>query len=280
MQQGDVLITLTSDEQTAELAEAEANLEDTNRQLKRLLGIGNQLASRSAIDEARAKVDANRARLEAIQARLRDRLITAPFSGVLGFRQVSVGALVTPGTEITTLDDISIVKLDFTVPETYLGKIRLDNAVIGASPAWQGQQFQGRVTSIDSRVDANTRAVRVRAEIDNPDYKLKPGMLMHVTLFTEQYSALVVAESALLQTGNRSSVYVHNDDSTVDLREVSIGQRLPGSVVINSGVEAGEAVVIDGTLNLRPGGKVRLKDADQSSIVAPELASPSPKPGV
>ncbi len=263
--QGDVLVRLVNDEQAGELAEARANLEDAERQLKRLEAIGNNLASKSLIDEARAQVAVYRGRLEAIRARLKDRIITAPFSGVLGFRQVSVGALVTPGTAITTLDDISVVKLDFSIPETHLGKLRLDNPVIGASPAWPNQEFSGRVVTIDSRVDANTRAVRVRAELENPEHKLKPGMLMNVTLFTDQYPALLVPETALLQTGNRSSVYVVNEDQTVALRQVVVAKRTPGFVVLRDGVEVGEQVVVNGTLNLRPGAEVRVQNRDQSA---------------
>ncbi|WP_317931033.1 efflux RND transporter periplasmic adaptor subunit [Halioxenophilus sp. WMMB6] len=273
VKKGDILVTLISDEQTAELAEAQANLQDAIRQLKRLEGIGSNLASKSDIDAARTRVDANQGKLEAIKARLKDRLITAPFSGVLGFRQVSVGALVTPGTEITTLDDISVVKLDFTIPEIYLGKIHSQNLVSGQSPAWPGEAFNGRVTSLDSRVDPDTRAIRVRAEIPNAEHKLRPGMLVNVTLYTDQYPALVVEESALIQTGNRSSVYVVKEDATVELRTVAIAKRLPGLVVVSSGVERGETIVVDGTLNLRPGAKVRIAGSEQSSLVKRELPS-------
>lgn len=268
VKRGDVLVALSSDEQAAELAEAEANLADARRQLKRLEGIGNNLASKSAVDEARALVEANEGRLAAIKARLRDRLITAPFDGVLGFREVSVGALVTPGTEITTLDDISVVKLDFTVPEVYLGKVKPQNLVSGSSPAWPGEEFQGRVTSLDSRVDPNTRAIKVRAEIPNPEHKLHPGMLLNVVLFSDQYPALVVEESALVQSGSRSFVFVLNDDSTVEQRDVTLLKRIPGWIVVGSGVQRGDMVVIDGAMNLRPGMEVRLHSERQSGFVS------------
>lgn len=264
---GDLLVALTSDEQAAELDEAKANLADADRQLKRIKSIGKNLASKSDIDAAQAKVDAYVGQLGAIEARLADRLITAPFSGVLGFRQVSVGALVTPGTEITTLDDISVVKLDFTVPEVFLGKVHLQSLVSGASPAWPGQKFDGRVSSIDSRVDPNTRAIQVRAEIPNPDLKLLPGMLMNVTLFSDQYPALLVDEAAIMQSGTRSTLYVVKEDATVELRDITIAKRLPGQVVISSGVVRDETIVVDGTFTLKPGIKVRTDQAEQSGLV-------------
>lgn len=264
--QGDLLVALTSDEQAAELAEAQANLADADRQLQRIKSIGKGLASKSDIDAAQAKVDAYQGQLGAIKARLADRLVTAPFSGVLGFRQVSVGALVTPGTEITTLDDISVVKLDFTVPEVYLGKVHFQSLVTGISPAWPAEEFNGRVSSIDSRVDPGTRAIQVRAEIDNPDHKLLPGMLINVTLFSDQYAALVVEESAIVQSGAQARVFIVQDDATVELREVTIAKRLPGQVVISAGVQRDETVVIDGTFNLRPGTKVLVLQEDQSSL--------------
>lgn len=263
---GDLLVALTSDEQAAELAESKANLADAQRQLKRIRSIGKNLASKSEVDAAQAKVDATKGQLSAIEARLADRLIKAPFAGVLGFRQVSVGALVTPGTEITTLDDISVVKLDFTVPEIYLGKVHTQSLVSGSSPAWPGQTFDGRVSSIDSRVEPSTRAIRVRAEIPNPDHKLLPGMLMNVTLFSDQYPALVVAESAVIQTGSRASVFVVKDDNSVELRTVTIDKRLPGEVVLSDGVQRGETIVVDGTLNLSPGMTVRILGAEQSTL--------------
>ncbi|BFM05997.1 efflux RND transporter periplasmic adaptor subunit [Halioxenophilus aromaticivorans] len=266
VKKGDVLVTLTSDEQAAELAESEANLADAKRQLKRIKSIGKNLASKSDIDAAQAKVDATKGQLSAIKARLADRLVTAPFDGVLGFRQVSVGALVTPGTEITTLDDISIVKLDFTVPEVFLGKVHTQSLVSGTSPAWAGQIFEGRVASIDSRVDPSTRAIQVRAEIANADHKLLPGMLINVTLFSDQYPALVVAESAVIQSGSRASLYVVKDDNSVELRNVTIAKRMPGQVVLSEGVERGDTIVVDGTLNLSPGMKVRVLGEEQSSL--------------
>ncbi len=266
VEKDDVLVTLTDDEQTAELAEARANLDDSLRRLNRLESIGKNLASESDIDLARSEVGANRGRLQAIEARLDDRIIRAPFSGVLGFREVSVGALVTPGSVITTLDDIKTLKLDFTVPEVYLAQVQPGNLVAGDTPAWPDREISGRVATLGSRVDPVTRAIAVRADIANSDYQLRPGMLVNVTLFSNQYLGLVVEESALVQVGNRSSVYVVDENDIAQKQSVTIIKRIPGQVVLGEGVKAGDRVVIDGTLNLRDGAKVKIIGEEHSSF--------------
>jgi len=257
VEKGDILVTLTKDEQSAELEEALANLDESERQLARLESIGGNLASKSEIDLARAQVGVNKGRLEAIKARLDDRIVSAPFAGVLGVRKVSVGAVVSPGSEIARLDDISELNLDFSVPEFYLGRLILGSAVTGESIAMPGEQFQGKVTFIESRIDPATRSVLVRAKLPNADFRLFPGMLMSVTLFAQEREALVVAEGALQQVGKRSSVYVVDEDFVVAKRAVEIGKRVPGGVVVTEGLQAGESIVVDGTLKLRDGAKVR-----------------------
>lgn len=258
----DILVTLTSDEQVAELDEAQANLKESIRQLERLENIGGSFASESALDLARASVDANKARLEVIKARLADRIITAPFSGVLGVRKISVGALVTPGTEIARLDDINVLNLDFTIPEIYSNDLTSSSQVSATNSSMVGRSFEGKVAFVDKRVDPATRAVLVRAKIPNPDMSLFPGMLMNVSLYSKEYLAAIVPESALQQVGDNSSIYVVKDDQSVEKRKVTIGRRLPGKIVINDGVAIGEKIVVDGTLTLRQGSKVSIKNPE------------------
>jgi len=266
VKKGDVLVTLTSDEQNAELLEAQANLAESIRQVKRLESIGASYASQSEIEIAKANVKANKGRLEVTKARLADRIISAPFSGVLGIRKVSIGALVEPGTEITRLDDISVLNLDFTVPEVFSQGISQTSRVTATTTAISGKEFEGIVSFFDKRVDPTTRAVLVRAKIPNPDLSLLPGMLMNVTLHSKEYLAAVVPESALQQVGRNSSVFVVKDDSTVEKRQVIIGKRLPGKIVIEQGLEAGEAIVIDGTLTLRNGSSINIKNPEEKTV--------------
>lgn len=258
---GTVLVAVANEEEVALLDEAKANLEDAQRQYNRFKDLANQRsASEQQLDEARANETAARARLEAIEARLDDRLIRAPFSGVLGFRMVSPGELVTPGTEITTLDDIRTVKVDFTVPERFVSVLREGMDVIARSTAWGEREFVGEVTTIGSRIDPNTRALSVRARIPNEDTALRPGMLLTIRLVRARDLALVVSESALIQIQAQNFVYTI-ENGKANRIPVEIGKRRPGIVEILSGVAAGQDVITLGVDRLRPGMPVRIKEA-------------------
>ncbi|HEX7034669.1 MAG TPA: efflux RND transporter periplasmic adaptor subunit [Pseudomonadales bacterium] len=250
---GDVLLELASREEQALLAEARANLNDARTQLTRLEDL---LAQRtvpvSQVDEARARFAAAEARYQSVQARLADRQIRAPFSGLLGFRQVSAGTLITPGTPITTLDDVSIIKLDFSVPETYLSLLHPGLALAARSVAYPDRTFEATVRTIDSRIDPVTRAATVRALVDNDDLLLRPGMLLTVNLVTEERQALMVPEDALVQRSDQVYVFVV-EEGIADIREVRHGTRYQGWVEIESGLSAGEAVITEGVIKVRPG---------------------------
>lgn len=257
---GDVLVALVDTEQDALLREADANLREARLQLERLKKLGSDISTGAQIDVADAKVKASEARLQAIRARIEDRLIRAPFDGRLGFRQVSTGALVTPGTAIAELDDISSMKLDFHVPETYLAQVKVGNSVHGSSPAWPGEIFLGEVVSVGSRVDPVTRAITVRAVIANADLRLRPGMLMGVQLIAGERQALVMPEQALIQVGGNSMAYVVGAENTAERRSLSIGKRRRGGVEVEDGLAVGEQVVVNGQFNLRPGAAVRVEE--------------------
>ncbi len=256
---GAILIELTNAEESAQLAEAQATLAEARKQYQRITGLvkkGN--ASRSRLDEQTAVQDGARARVKAIAARLADRLVRAPFAGVLGFRNVSPGGLVVPGTSITTLDDISIIKLDFSVPERFLAALTPGLRIAAKSAAYPNRVFDGTVATINSRVDPNTRAVTVRAEILNTDNALRPGMLLTVELIRELERILVVPEAALVPVQDRQYVFVVSDSDVADRVAVEIGRRQPGLVEIINGLEDGQRVIVEGTIKARPGGKVRV----------------------
>ena len=166
---GQVLVKMTSAEEHAQLEEAKSQYE----RIKPLAAEGT--AAKSLLDERQREWETARARYAAIISRLDDRLIRAPFAGVVGLRNISVGALVGPGDVITTLDDLSEMKLDFSVPTTFLQTLRPDLAIIASTHAYPERRFEGIVKSIDSRIDPITRTVMVRAVLSNPDAVLKPG---------------------------------------------------------------------------------------------------------
>jgi membrane fusion protein (multidrug efflux system) len=253
---GDVLVELDSDEARATLAEAEANLAESERQLARTRDLAaKQALSASELDQIEATVKGHRARVEGARARLADTFIRAGFSGRTGFRRVSVGSVVNAGTVITTLDDASLIKLDFTVPDTYLFALRLGLPVKAGTAGLRGQTFEGKITNLDSRVDPVTRSMYVRAEIPNRNGALKPGMFMTVSLQGDVLPALLVPEAAIVPEQGRTFVFVI-EDSVARRLEVTTGRRRPGEVEIIKGLKEGERVVVDGTQNLRDKAKV------------------------
>ena len=256
--EGDVLVELTNEEQTALLQEAEASKQDAQTQYDRLKNLLDQQSIPvSDVDEARARLSGARARYQAIVARLDDRLIRAPFTGLLGFRQVSAGTLITPGTPITTLDDISVIKLDFALPEVYLGAVHAGLGLTAASAAFPGRSFDAAVRTVGSRVNPVTRAVPVRALIDNPDALLRPGMLMTVKLTTASRDALIIPETALLQRGMETFVYTVVDGQAT-MSTIELGIRRDGWAEALSGLTAGQQVVTEGVMKVRNGGPVRI----------------------
>ncbi len=254
---GDVLVELTSGQQVAGLAEAQATWRDAERLLKRNQDLVRQgTISRQVFDTAQATHDSTRARVDVLRAQLSDRVVTAPFAGVLGLRQVSAGSLVTPGTVITTLDDIDVVNVDFALPERHLAAVAAGQAIVARSDAYPGRDFDGKVVSLDSRVDPVTRAFQVRAEVANADHALRAGMLLNVEVMRPERSVIAVPEIAVVQVGNDSFVFRVDGDAAVHRVRVELGARRRGAVEVVEGLEAGERIVVDGTVKLRDGVKV------------------------
>ncbi len=256
---GDVLVGLTSAEESAQLSQARANYVEAKRQYARAEELfASASESRAKLDQQLAARDAARARLGELEARLADHLIRAPFGGVLGLRAVSPGTLLKPGDPITTLDDIDVIKLDFTVPEGFLSALRTGLAVRAASVAYPGEWFTGTVTGVDTRINPRTRAVTVRAELPNPGHRLRPGMLLSVGLETRRTLSPAVPEEALVSLGEQQFVVLVDEEDRAQRVEVAIGRRVPGLVEILSGVSAGDRVIVEGIDLARPGGLVRL----------------------
>jgi len=277
---GQVLVEMTRGEEHALLEEARATVDEAHAQYKRIKSLVAQgKAARSLLDQRRREWETARARLTAIESRLADRLVRAPFAGVVGLRNISLGALVTPGDLIITLDDDSMMKLDFAVASTYLGTLAPGLAIVASARAYGEREFKGEVKSIDSRVDPVTRSVMVRAMLPNPDRALKPGMLMQVELLKDPRQALVIPEEALVPQGDKQYVLVVNEaeGNKVVRREVRIGARRPGEVEVLQGLSAGEKVITDGTIKVRPGQQVAVRAVSDGSQSLREVLDSAPK---
>jgi membrane fusion protein, multidrug efflux system len=278
VQAGQVLVELDRGQVAADLAAATASFEESRSQFNRSRDlVASQVVSKSQFDQIEATMKANEARVQAAKARLDDTYIRAPFAGRVGLRRVSQGALISPGTVITTLDDLSAIKVDFAVPEVYVSELRNGQAVATRTNAWPGRDFGGKVVSVDSRVDPATRAVTVRAVVPNPDAALKPGMFLTVSVAQNRRAALVIPEEALVPEQARQFVYVMTG-ATVAKREVTLGRREPGFVEIANGLAADDKVVVEGTLKLRDGAPVRDLGAEEAAAAAATNGAAPAKP--
>jgi membrane fusion protein (multidrug efflux system) len=255
---GHALVEIDSREMRATLAAAvadEATARANYERAAQLLTSGS--APKATVQTLLSTLEATQARAEAARARLAEFTITAPFSGRLGLRRLSAGALVSAGTIITTLDDLSVIKVDFSVPETLLSRIKAGAKVTASSDAYSARTFEGVTRTVDSRVDPQTRAVEVRAEIPNPDGTLQAGMLLTVTLTLEtRKAALLIPEEALVPEGEAQFVFV-NDNGRASKRKVVIGERQRGSVEVREGLSPNDSIVVGGVQRLRDGVAVR-----------------------
>lgn len=273
---GTLLVEMTSDEENAQLEEARATVDEARRQYERVQSLQQQgTAAASLLDERRRDLETARARLGAIESRLKDRLIKAPFAGVIGLRNVSLGALVEPGDPIATLDDDSRMKLEFPVPSLYLDSLRTGLPVLAATAAYGAREFRGEVTAIDSRIDPVTRTVLVRAVLPNADRSLRPGLLMQVNLLRNIRQGLVIPEEALVPLGDRQFVLVV-DGNTVAQREVRLGARRPGQAEILDGLVAGDKIITHGTTRVKPGDQIDIVAVDDGTVPLAKLLEKMP----
>jgi len=256
VERGTVLVEMDDAQARAALAEAEASLTRSKSKFDRSRDLqSRQALSVADLEQVEADLKADQARVAAARSRLDDTVIRASFKGRTGFRHISVGSFVSPGALITTLDDTSIIKLDFTVPETNLFVLRRGLPVVARAAGLPDRTFTGTISNMDSRVDAVTRSVTVRAELANPDGVLRQGMFMTVALHGELSPTLLVPEEALVPERGKAYVFVVHD-SVVQRREVRTGKRKPGYVEIVEGVQEHERVVVDGTQHVRDGSTV------------------------
>ncbi len=256
---GELLIELTNSSEASRLAEAQASANDAKRQYDRQVELEKQkMVATTSLEQARTNMETTNARLEGVMVNMRDRLVRAPFTGILGFRQVSAGTLVSAGTVITTLDDISTIKLDFTVSEQYLAALKPGLMIKAKSVVYRDREFSGEVKVVGSRVDPVTRSVQVRAHIPNPDVFLRPGMLLTVSLNLNEQLVVVIPEQAVLVNGEHQYVYTVDDANVAHQIEVTLGRRRPGVVEVLSGVASGQKIVTEGIAQVRSGQSVKV----------------------
>lgn len=282
VKKGQILAVLEQDEEQAELKRAQAVRGERKLSLQRLQKLDERkLTSPDEIDRTRLELEQAEASITAIKTRISDRVIRAPFDGVIGLRNISVGALVETGDLIATLDDIHVIKLDFSVPSMFLADLKPGLKIRARATALNNKEYLGEVKSINSRVDPVTRSIQVRALLPNHDDSILPGVLMQVELLRNTRQALVIPEASLLPLADKQYVMLRvekdNKDS-VEKTEVKIGLRLPGYVEILSGLAAGDHVVTHGNDKLQPGDELNVLAVDDGSVDITSLLKKQNKP--
>lgn len=279
---GQLLIQLEDAKAQASVSEANAYLNDEKRKLREYLKLIDRNAiTQTEIDAQKASVDIAKARLELVQADLDYHYIKAPFSGTAGLLDFSRGTMVTAGSELFTLDDLSSMRVDLQVPENYLSMLSVGMLVTATNRAWPEDTFTGHVVAIDPRINQETLNLKVRVSFDNSSYKgdhsaahkLKPGMLMSATLSFPAVSEPVIPVQAIEYSGTKRFVYVVSEDKLAQRTEVFLGARIQDEVMITSGLTIGDRIVVQGLVNMRDGLRVDDLSIKDGSRTAGQVSS-------
>jgi RND family efflux transporter MFP subunit len=258
--EGAELLRLNDDEEQATADRARIQYAQARATFERSQSLAkSKTISDVALNDAEmaAQLAENQVRLAEIAAGRR--VVTAPFAGIVGLTDVSIGDLVSSSTAIATLDDLSTIRVGFEVPERWSARITEGQAIAASAAALPGSKFAGKITGIDSRVDETTRTLKLEAELQNPDQVLKAGMAITVEMEFDVEDQLAVPSLAV-QWDRRGSFVWKVVEGAVRRTDVAIVRRESGLVVVAGGVRAGDKVVVEGLLRLREGAKVNEVD--------------------
>ncbi|MGD9501911.1 MAG: efflux RND transporter periplasmic adaptor subunit, partial [Methyloceanibacter sp.] len=262
VEKGAALFTLDDSVYRAQLADAEAKLklaEQTHKRTSQLFS--NKYATAQSADETASNLAVSTAAVELARVQLDKAHIAAPFAGIVGLRNVSVGEYISAGQALVNLEAIDPVKADFRVPEKFLPAIRVGQTIRIKVDAYPDENFEGKVYAIDPHLDVSGRSLLVRAVIPNADKRLRPGLFARVTVLLElKEAALSVPEQAIVPQGDSQFVF-KIVDGKVKLTKVVIGTRREGRVEIVEGLSAGDQVVTAGQLKIRDGTPVSIVNA-------------------
>jgi len=259
VEKGAQLFILDDSVYRAQLADAEAKLKLAEQTYKRTSQLfSSKYATAQSADEAVSNLAVAKAAVELAGVQLEKTRIVAPFSGIIGLRQVSVGEYITAGRALVNLEAIDPVKADFRVPEKFLPAIKVGQTIRIGVDAFPGDTFEGKVYAIDPRIDVAGRSLLVRAKVPNKDQQLRPGLFARVTVLLKlKEDALTIPEQAIVPQGDSQYVF-KIDDGKVTLTKVTLGMRRSGRVEILHGLSADDQVVTAGQLKLRDGSQVSI----------------------
>lgn len=263
VKKGQVLIRLDDSVAKAQLQQAQANLSLANSQYRRAIELGKQgFISKQARDESSSQLKVQQAAASLAQANLDKTVILAPFDGLIGLRNVSVGDYVSPGADLVPIESIDPLKVDFRIPEHYLGQVKEGSKLALSFDALPGQTREGEVGAISPQVEVGGRSILLRANVPNADDTLRPGMFARVRLQFSDELVTVVPETALVPAGEEQYVY-RIDQGKAKRVVVKVGQRRGGTVEIQEGLNAGDQVIVSGLQKVRDGDLVEILPTSQ-----------------
>ena len=262
---GQMLFRLDDAVFRAQLEEAEARLQLNLRTYERVKALNKRgHSSAEVLDKAFSDMRMAKASVALNKARLEKMEIVAPFSGIAGLRQVSLGAFVEAKTELVTLVDLDSLKVEFRLPERYYRVVQMGALVRAEPDALPGEVFEGTIYAIAPAIDINGRSIAVKAKIDNTDGRLRPGMFARVQLLVDRRKkAIIIPEAAIVQRGDGQFIYAVRDGKA-ELIKVGLGLRQTGRIEVVSGLNEGDVVVTAGQIKLRPGVAVKVTDYSAS----------------
>jgi RND family efflux transporter MFP subunit len=261
---GDVLLQLEADDERLDVRLAQVAVREAEQLLARYRRIEDTGAvSDSQIDEAETALDAARIELEQARVALERRTVRAPFSGYVGLTDIDAGARITPTTEITELDDRSVLFVDFDPPEQVFGRIGVGDVFQAAPFAGAGRSYEARIINVDSRIDPSARTFTVRAELDNAADALRPGMSFRVGFDLLSGERPVVPEVAIIWGGDGAYVWAVREGRAVDV-PITLVQRREGRVLVSGDLQPGDLVVAEGIQRVREGAPIEIIETRQA----------------
>lgn len=254
----DILLRLDDTAERLAVELAQTRLEEAERVRSRFSQLQNSgTTAQARLDEVRTAAEIARIELEAARESLENRVLRAPFDGVVGLSEIEVGDWVDSDVEIATYDDRSVLLVGFDLPEALIGRVRLGLTVTAETPAVPGGQFKGTVTAIDSRIAAASRTARARVAIPNPEDTLRPGASFAVRLELPGDRFPIVPELALQFA--KGALYVWRIDGDLAERvQVRLIRRREGNVLVEAPLREADLVVVEGTQRLAPGEPVTI----------------------
>lgn len=266
LREGDVVLRLEDGAARAGLASAEATRAEAQAAYDRQLRLEQSgSAAEATLQAARAALLRAEADRDMAQIALDDRELRAPYGGVVGFTELAHGQLVDSTTEVTTLDDLTLVEVAFSVPERFLAQLARGQAVSLSSPAYPGETFTGRLSAIDTRIDASSRSIALRAEVPNEDRRLAPGMFLRVSLVLAERRAPMVPEAALTVSGAQSYIHIVEAGRARRL-EVRTGAQQGGLIEVAGGLPSGAEVILSNLHGLSDGAEVEIGQSAAAAL--------------